>query len=338
MDSMKIVKTILSIYCTLIGSAVLLHADDQKEPPADKKELTASTESPWLTGSLIAPVGAVVPKGHFEIEPYLYFTTDTALYDKHWHAHSTPNFYSISPQIYTLVGITEWMDIQVVPQMITNICQNQSSTYFADLPIGFDFQLFGTDASKWFPGIKLTLTEIFPTGKYQKMSPSKKRTDQSGQGSFATLIDVVFYKVYHIVRDHFLSTTLSFSNTFYAPVHVKGFNVYGGGYGTSGKAFPGRSFLGIFSFEYTLTQNWVFALDNVYTHVNRTRFSGKKGHTKSGTEASVGGPSSEQLSFAPAIEYNFNSNIGLIAGVWFTALGRNSTEFQSGIIALDFSY
>jgi hypothetical protein len=49
-------------------------------------------------------------------------------------------------------------------------------------------------------------------------------------------------------------------------------------------------------------------------------------------------PSSEQISFAPAIEYNFNSNIAIEIGAWVTALGRNSPIFNSAIIDLVCSF
>jgi hypothetical protein len=49
----------------------------------------------------------------------------------------------------------------------------------------------------------------------------------------------------------------------------------------------------------------------------------------------MGGPSIESLSLAPAIEYSWSANFGMIAGVWFTAAGRNSTVFANGIVAIN---
>ena len=81
-----------------------------------------------------------------------------------------------------------------------------------------------------------------------------------------------------------------------------------------------------------------FRLDNVYIHANKNRFSGKAGFAPSGEPAVIKWPSTEQLSFAPAIEYNFNENCGLIAGSWFSAAGRNSWEFRSGILSFIYSF
>ncbi len=116
---------------------------------------------------------------------------------------------------------------------------------------------------------------------------------------------------------------------------MKGFNIYGGGYKTRGKVYPGNAFSAILSFEFTFNEHWVFALDNVYTHANKIRFSGNPGFLVPDlVPSTVGGPSTEQLSFAPAIEYNFSSHLGMIAGSWFSAMGRNSLEFRSGIISV----
>ena len=88
------------------------------------------------------------------------------------------------------------------------------------------------------------------------------------------------------------------------------------------------------AFEYTLTQNWALALDVLYVHNNHTRFSGHKGSTY-GIPNSVGGPSSEQFSLAPALEYNWSSNCGVIAGVWFSVAGRNTADFINGVVAIN---
>ena len=281
----------------------------------------------------------MTPKGHFTIESYLYVTANTGAYDKHWHGQSLDhNFYSIIPQFFCQFGMTPWMDFQIVPEVVYNITQDQSSVHFGDLPIGFDFQLYPADAREWVPGVKLTLREIFPTGKYQKLSRHKKGTDLSGEGSFATNASLEFYKVSRLWKKHFLSTTFYFSYLYSAPVHVKGLNAYGGGHHTRGKAYPGNALEAILSFEFTFNQNWVFAIDNVYMHTNKNRFTGHPGFTEAGKLAPVKAPSSEQISFAPTIEYNFNSHFGIAIGAWVTAWGRNSIEFRSGIIDFDYTY
>ena len=289
--------------------------------------------SPWLTGPLIAPIGAVVPYGDFEIESYIYYTANTGSYNENWHSVSASHdFLSLNPQFLCFFGLTPWMDINIVPQFFYNRTSNQSSWEFGDLQVALDFQMLSPTATPYFPGIKFVLRETFPTGSFERLNPNKLLTDLSGEGTFATTFNLVLYQVYHLKGVHFLSTTYSALYTVTTPVQVHGLNAYGGGFGTKGKVLPGNSFQGIISFELTLSQNWAFAIDHVYTHTDSTRFSGFSGVDK------VGAPSSEQISFAPAIEYNFSSHFGIAAGCWFTAWGRNSAQFCSGVVNFDYSY
>lgn len=283
----------------------------------------------WLTGPLIAPTGSVTPAGRIDFEPYLYVTVNTGAYDSKGGAHSLPNFYSISSQAEGIFGLTSWLDVEILTDIVYNTTQGASSFNLGDQLLEFDFKLYSPYNAGWYPGVKLSLSETFPTGKYQKLTPRHKLTDSTGLGSFQTTANLVFYKIYHIHAHHFLSATFDLQYNVPAPVHVKGLNAYGGGPGTSGTVYPGCSFQTILSFEFTLNQNWALAIDNVYTHFNKTRFRGKQG------TAPTGRPSSEQWSFAPAIEYNFSYNFGIIAGAWVTGFGRNSAQFRSGVVAVN---
>jgi hypothetical protein len=285
--------------------------------------------SPWFTGTLLSPIGEVLTQGHFSFQTYFYANTITGIYHSHWNPKSVPNVHNETLQLEILVGLTDFMDIMVIPEVLHNHTQGQSSTRFGDLPIEIDFQLIHEDQFEYLPGVKLGVIETFPTGKYQKLNPKKHNTDVSGLGSFATTAEIVFYKICHIACHHYLSITASFGYTYFAPVHIKGFSFFGGASNTRGKVFPGNASSTILSFEYSLTQNWVLALDNSYLHVDKDRFRGRE---------TAGRHSSELISFAPAIEYNFSAKLGLIAGVWFSAAGRNTFQFTNGIISFIAQY
>ncbi len=294
---------------------------------------TIEEAAPWFTGPLIAPTAAVVRAGHYIIQPYLAFNTRTGLYDHHWKNISTPNFFSYSTSVDFTFGLTDWVDVEITPAVGYNSTEGQSAWTFSDLPLSLGFQLLPTDRFKYFPGIELQIIETFPTGKYQKSNPKKLGTDIGGTGSFATTANLNFYKIYPLKGAHFLSMAASFGVTYFAPVHVRGINSYGGGPGCAGKVYPGHGYTAIVSFEFSLTQNWVLALDNVYTHLDKDHFRGTPG-----APSPVVRPSSESLSFAPAIEYNFNENWGIIAGAWVSATGRNSAVFRNAIVSFEYQY
>ena len=311
--------------CFLLASSLLFA---KPEPPPMK---------PWLTGSLIAPVGFVIPRGHFDVRSFVFTGVENGVYDNSWSIHGRHNFYTFNPQVVAIFGLLKWMDLQISPQFFWNSTHGHNAIHIGDLPIALDFQLYPVNKS-WFPGVKFTLQETFPIGRYKNFNPKTFNIERSGTGSFATDINLLFYKVYHIRDDFFVSTTLSLAYTINTPVHLFGFNSYGGGYGTHGRLLPGNIFTALFAFEYTFDQNWVFAMDTIYTRTQETHFSGSHGTTSSGKTAPIVHRSQDLFSFSPSVEYNFSEHFGICFGGYFSAFGRNTKVFRNGAFNLAYAY
>lgn len=310
-----------------LAAFVYSNENEAKTPPA----------KPWFTGSLIAPVGTVVPRGHFDVRSFIFMTVNTGFYDNSWHLHSRHNFYSFNPQIVAIFGMLKWMDLQISPQFFWNTTHGQSSIHIGDFPIALDFQIYPANKT-WFPGVKFTLQETFPIGKYKNLGATLKGVDRSGNGTYATNLNVLFYKIYHLQELIFLSTTLSLGYTINTPVHLSGFNYYGGGYGAHGKLSPGNFFTALFAFEYSLDRNWVFAMDTVYTHTQANHFTGSVGTLSPGQPSAIAQKSADVFSFSPSVEYNFDENFGICMGCYFSAFGRNTAIFRSGVVNLAYAY
>ena len=317
-----------------VGTLLLLSSADCAEEIVKNQE----NPEPWFTGTLLAPVSTTIPAGYVDIEPYLTVLNQYGTYDAEWHAHSVPNFLSVSPLFFCIVGIADGVNFEMLPSLLYNRTQGKSSTHFADLSLGFNLQIYSQKEENWWPGVLISLAEVFPTGKYQKASPRKKGTDISGAGAWVFAPNIVFSRLIHIHKEHYLNVYLTFEYSIPTDVHVKGFNAYGGGFGTRGKVHTGTVYTGLFSFEYSLTRNWAFAFDFLYNYRNKNSFSGKKGHLADGIPAVVGDPSGNSISLAPAIEYNFSETFGIIAGSWFTVAGRNAAQFASGVIAFNWYF
>ena len=297
--------------------------------PFKKKDEQTKQYSPWFTGPLLAPSSSVIPPGHANIEPYFYYTTITGLYSPRWKPYSTANFYNKTVSVPIQVGLVDRLDFQCIPQYNFNSIKGASYNGFGDMPLILDVQLLAEKESIYDTIIKLSFSANAPIGKYQKLSAKNLYTDAIGSGSLQPTALIVASKLFHIAQGpYFLDTRLSLGYSVGTKVHVKGINTYGGDPTTKGVAYPGNTFITDFAIELSLSQNWVFANDLVYSHSNKSRFSGK-------TVLPSKRPSKEQLSFAPAMEYNFSQNIGVIGGVWFSALGRNSSRFISGVVAIN---
>jgi hypothetical protein len=298
-------------------------------------EAVPNLTPPWLTGPLIAPSAHVVPIGYVNVEPYLYAVVNTGVYGSNWKAKKTPNNWALYSQTPTQIGLTPFMNIQLSPTAFWNYTQHQASWALGDLPCSLDLQLYLAPQGAAVPNVKLALRETIPIGKYRNLNPKKLGTDAGGAGTWATAFGIVLGNIYNLGGVHYLNYRLSLSYTLPAPVHLTGFNNYGGGYGTDGRFYPSENFQVDLGIEITLAQTWAFALDLIGSWSAKTRFTGTVGTDGSGRPALIGNPREIQYSLAPAIEYNWSSACGIIAGSWFSVAGKNSPVFSSGIFAFN---
>ena len=190
----------------------------------------------------------------------------------------------------------------------------------------------------WDPDLMLSIAGIFPSGNFDHLNPNRDGTDTTGVGSYQAYLNANFQKLWKLENGHFLRGRLSFSYTISSDVKLKGFSYYGGAADTDGTLDLGNDFSTILSFEYTLTQNWVTAVDFVYGSSAANAFRSNPGTAPEGTPADLSAPSGSQISIAPAIEYNSSEDVGIIVGVWFSLAGRNDDDFVSGVAAFNDYY
>ncbi|MCI0381823.1 MAG: hypothetical protein L0207_02075 [Chlamydiae bacterium] len=315
----------------IIFSAEGTVEEDAPTPILEKPAL----DEPWFTGPLLTPSGHIAPIGFINVEPYAFVFVTNGIYDKHWKTVSRPNFYTANFQLPIQIGLTHKWQVQISPQATYNSTQGVSSFELGDFSLELDYQILEDTEENKLPGIKAYINEIFPTGKYQRLKAENLRTDSTGGGSFVTTFGLVVSRLFHLKSYYYINLRVNPFYSISAPTHVRGINTYGGAKDTRGKVYPGNSFGFLYGMEIALSRNWVFAFDTQAFYSNKTRFSGKKG-TIDGTPATVGLPSNVQFSLAPAIEYNWNASIGIIAGSWFTIAGRNSQRFISGVVAINY--
>lgn len=291
---------------------------------------------PWFTGPLLAPSGHVIPQGHQNYQPYVYWFRFNGKYDPEWKHQSEPIFNAVLYQMTMQFGVLPNTEFDTAPQFFYNETQGQHMWRVSDLPLTIAFQLLYDQTDSWYPGIKLRFNANIPLGKYDHLKPARLETDLGGIGTWYPSAGIVLTRLHHFTGIHYLSWRLFLNYAFGTPTNVKGLSVYGGAptiagiKGTRGTVYPGNIFLVIGGFEYSLSQNWVLALDVQYQHTNKHRFSG---YSPFNTKPVA--PSREHFSLAPAIEYNWSNNVGIIAGPWFTVAGRNSLNFISYVIAIN---
>ncbi|MCB1107428.1 MAG: hypothetical protein KDK76_04955 [Chlamydiia bacterium] len=300
-------------------------------------EIAKKMFNPWYAGPLITPSAHNVPVGEYVIQPYLFIKNTFAQYNGNRKSVNQPDLWSVNPLVLFQMGWFSRLDFSVVIQGLHNTQNGRSSFYWGDSQLQWGVQLM--KETPYRPAVRGVVSETFPTGRYQKLNPINGGADATGEGAYTTTFSLNISKVFWWISTHPFASRLSLNYGFpSALIDVQGFNAYGGGFGTRGRVRPGNLIQVDSSIELSFTQKWVLAIDLVYTYQNHTTFSGHKGRTATGAIASVGAPSNDNLSCAPAIEYNPSANMGFLAGAWFSIIGRNSGNFISGVLSMYYAW
>jgi len=288
---------------------------------------------PWYAGSLLSTAGHIVEPGFYNIQPFVFVTTNYANYQDNYSLKSSPNLTSISPLFFGQIGLTSFMDTAFTVQSFTKTRKGAWSTFIGDTTLGLGFQAYRSKRGDPVPFIRITISEIFPTGKYDDLDPRKLGTDDTGSGSFRTIFGFNAQKTYYWNVQHPVRFRFNAKLSIPSKVSVSGFHHYGGDRETKGKIFPGYNILLLFSPEITLTQKWVITTDLIYNHQFKGSFKGREGMPGINKV-----PSSDSFTMTPSFEYNFTDSLGLVCGAWLTIFGRNTTAFASGVVTVTYTF
>jgi hypothetical protein len=344
MKKQSIIFAIFALIPLVWSSCSWALGNSQSEvAPTAQVDTSASVASsgdeglPWFTGPLLAGSGNTLPANHFNIEPYFFYTKAYGIYNSDRKATNfANNFYTFSPTMILTLGVTNFMDIQAAIPYVHNRTDGETNNDIGDATINLGFQLLRGVTDTWRPSIRGVVGETFPTGSFENLDSTKNGTDSTGTGAYQTSFGLNFQQLWHVTSDKYFRDRLALGYTLPASSKVEGVNSFGGETQTSGKERLGNQFSADLAMEYTLTKHWVPALDILYTANGNSTFNGAAGTNSEGLPAIQNGPSGEALSLAPAIEYNFNSHLGIIAGPWFSVAGRNATQFTSAVLAINY--
>lgn len=296
---------------------------------------TSVDATPWYTGPIIAPAGHTVPRGHTNLEIYGIDIFTNGRYSPTGQVTSIPLFRNFITTPIITHGFTDWFDVQFNLPYVFNNTQHRDHNRLGDVSLALGFQLIEQKDSWWRPNLRLVVQEIFPTGKYELLNPLLLGTDATGVGSYQTLIGFNFQQLTEVFENHYLRTRLSLSRIFPGPVTASGLSSFGGTARTQGRIRPGIKSNAVLAFEFNVTQNWVAVMEGYISQGIATRFTDDAfGGIDILTDNVASGKYYEQA-IDPAIEYNFNENIGIIGGVWFPIKGENTSHYITYVLALN---
>jgi hypothetical protein len=296
-----------------------------------------SLDEAWWTGPMLAANAATLPQGHVLIEPYLYDLISNAHFDSNGDRHSGPYEHEVGSQGYALYGVTDWITAGMIPRFSYNEPAgepNSSSVEVGDVTLQAGYGLTRYEPGHLTPTISLVVQETVPTGRYDQL---RRAADGEGAGAWTTALAFYSQDYLWMPNGRILRVRFDVTYAVSSSVGLRDQSVYGTPLGFRGHAWPGVGLTADAAAEYSLTRNWVLALDVVYQRNANTRVSGILAATD-GTAAtsfvSDTGPS-YSIAFAPAIEYNWSSRIGALLGLRIIQLGSNTTASLTPAVALN---
>ena len=306
---MKLVAVTLAAVF-ICSMSVAAKADDLN----DARWHTAMEGARW-TGPLLASTAETLPEGHFYTEPYFFDAISTGQ-----HNPGSSGFYQYGLFNNYTVGVQPFFSLG-------------TRKYNRNVAIG-DFKLLSQLRLSHFtynhrvPSIALVMNLIVPTGKDDNLKALK---EGHGNGSFAPEIGFNVQQYFLLKNGRLLRARFNFLRNFPLGTHVTGLSVYGTLPGFEGHAKNGSKTAFVGGVEYSLTREWVLALDVERDQWGKTSI---KGRDANGAPVKRISPRSWDIGFAPAIEYNWSDRAGAIFGVWIVPHGHNTPSSVTPAIAI----
>jgi hypothetical protein len=129
------------------------------------------------------------------------------------------------------------------------------------------------DPDSGVPTMSINVQESIPTGRFDHLSDHP--SDGFGSGARTTTLGWYAQTYFWMPNGRILRTRLDIADAFSRSVNIEDVSVYGTGTGFRGRAKPGDVQTVDLAFEYSVTQNWVLALDLLYRHSENTRVTGQ---------------------------------------------------------------
>lgn len=289
---------------------------------------------PYFTGSLLSMPGITIARGHSFLVLMATHTQETGWYNHQEHKISIPHNMANQPDILFSVGLTDEIDVQMnVPYVFNQVEEEKSAHHIGDVAIALGYQALRQNHSLLKPNLRVTLQETIPTGRASVLSPTNEGTYGNEGRGYETNLGLNFQHLLALKHNHYLRTRLNLNYIYAQTITIHNFNIYDGKINAHRALKPGNLFAINIAGEFTLNQNWVAAIDANYFQRQATRFSEYLENSQ--FMAAINDNNKFALTLAPAIEYNFSENYGIIAGCWFPIKGKNTPFFLSSILAFN---
>lgn len=320
-----------SIACVLLGGGIACWAG-----MATASDATAASDVNY-TGPLLTPNAAIMPKGLVNIEPYLIYSSSSHFYDdsgnKRRRDIRTSQWQTLVP---ITVGMTERIGLQALVGAVHNHAGGQRSSGMraTDTSVRAQFLLWRPSADGLTPAVSLGAIHFFPTGRYDQLGNNV--LNGSGSGIHSDRVDLLIQQSVPMPNGRPLRWRGRVAYDFNpGAVKVRGESVYGTEADFRGTVSPHHAWSASASAEYSVDARWVLVMELAYQRSAAAYVSGQAPGNGGTIGISRYTPPGRTFSIAPAVEYNVNGSLGIIAGVHASLAGRNSGAFVAPQVAVN---
>ena len=307
-------------------------ADDTVTP------LRESLDDAWWTGPLLAANASTLPQGHFYFEPYLFDIIPYAHFDSSGHAHAVTHQNDLGSLSYMSYGLADRLTVGLIPRFAYDWAGGGGSSTgvgVGDLTLQGQFRLTQFRPGDWIPTLSVNVQETLPTGRFDRLD---RPADGFGSGANTTTMSIYSQSYFWLGNGRILRARLNLSYAVSDRVRLEDLSVYGTSFGFRGYASPRNSLYGDLAFEYSITRNWVAALDLWTERDADTRVIGNypnpPGQPPSASIIMNSSGNGWEQIVAPAFEYNWSARLGIIVGARVIIAGRNETASAAPVIAI----
>lgn len=275
----------------------------------------AAMQSARWTGPLLASTAETLPAGHFYTEPYFFDGISGGR-----HNPGSSGFYQY--------GLRDNWTVGMQPFFSLGTRRNNRDLAIGDFKLLSQVRLSHFTPEHRVPSVALVTNLVLPTGKDDHLSALKQG---HGSGSFAPEIGVNVQQYFLLGNGRLLRARANLLKQIPLRHDVSGRSVFGTGPAFRGHAKPASKTTFIAGVEYSLTKEWVLAFDVEADAWGRTKVVGRDGGGPLTVQIS---PTSWNVGFAPAVEYNWSDRAGAILGIWIVPKGHNAQSSVTPAIAI----
>ena len=295
--------------------AVVLMLMPATAKAADAERLRAAMKSARWTGPLLASNAETLPRGHVYTEPYFFDGISGGD-----HHPGSSGFYQY--------GLRDNWTVGMQPFFSVGTERFNRGAAIGDFKLLSQVRLSHFTPDHQVPSVALVTNLIVPTGKHDRLGTLK---NGHGSGAFAPEVGINVQQYFLLKNGRLLRARINVLHDFPLRTKVAGRSVYGTDNGFRGHARPGAKTSLILGAEYSVSKEWVLALDIERDQWGKTKV---KGRNASGAPIDQTSPKSWNVGFAPAVEFNWSDRAGAIVGVWIVPKGHNTRSSVTPAIAI----